>query len=94
MISNDFKNGVIDQNNYDELLEDLQNEIQEAYIERTRPRSHNSRFASCSAVSTKVAHSFVLSTYLAPSPPRAGSHCAQSLRKIVQRLVTPYRWKA
>jgi hypothetical protein len=34
MISDDFKTGVIDQSNYDELLEDLQTEIEEARIER------------------------------------------------------------
>ena len=34
MISNDFRNGIIDQNNRDELLEDLQSEMDEARIER------------------------------------------------------------
>jgi hypothetical protein len=34
MISADFKNGVIDQHNYDELLEDLRDEIQEGRTER------------------------------------------------------------
>jgi hypothetical protein len=33
MISNDFQNGIIDQPNYDELLEDLQNEIEEEYFD-------------------------------------------------------------
>ena len=34
MISADFKNGVIDQHNYDELLEDLHEEIDVARLER------------------------------------------------------------
>ena len=33
MVSADFKNGVIDENNFDELLEDLRTEIEEARLE-------------------------------------------------------------
>ena len=43
MINHDFTRGLIDRGNYDELLEDLQSEIDEARESKLRPSSQQSQ---------------------------------------------------